>query len=335
MVTKHSSNSIQASRSREIRGLASIFWIAFRLENEGNVTIVAKEIIVLIEWKIEWGARTRILSCVAWLESQGRFKRISRILGISWSAGLGRVASRYMVTNKSSNSTQVWLRREIRRFASIGWVRTVARIFRLENEGNVTSVVKEIIVLIECKMEWEARTRILSGVAWLASQGRFKRISRILGISWSAGLGRVASLYMVTHKSSNSTQVWLRREIRRFASIGWVRTVARIFRLENEGNVTSVAKEIIVLFESKLECVVRTGILLGVAWVGSLGWIKSIRRILAISIFTRAGNIAGVYVVTKHISNSIQARGGREIRGLACIVWVGLAIRYWWKMKGM
>ena len=94
MVTKHSSNSIQASRSREIRGLASIFWIAFRLENEGNVTIVAKEIIVLIEWKIEWGARTRILSCVAWLESQGRFKRISRILGISWSAGLGKVLSR-------------------------------------------------------------------------------------------------------------------------------------------------------------------------------------------------------------------------------------------------
>ena len=66
-----------------------------------------------------------------------------------------------------------------------------------------------------------SKDQILSGVAWLASQGRFKRISRILGISWSAGLGRVASRYMVTHKSSNSTQVWLRREIRRFASIGW------------------------------------------------------------------------------------------------------------------
>ena len=188
-----------------------------------------------------------------------------------------------MVTHKSSNSTQVWLRREIRWFASIGWVRTVARIFRLENEGNVTSVVKEIIVLIECKMEWEARTRILSGVAWLASQGKFNRISRILEISWSAGLGRVASLYMVTHKSSNSTQVWLRRESRRLSSIGWVRIVARIFRLENEGNVTRVAKKIIVLIESKLECVVRTGLWLGVALVGSLGWIKSISRILAIS----------------------------------------------------
>ena len=143
--------------------------------------------------------------------------------------------------------------------------------------------MKEIIVLIECKMEWEARTRILSGVVWLASQGGFTRISRILGISWSAGLGRVASLYMVTHKSSNSTQVWLRRESRRLSSIGWVRIVARIFRLENEGNVTSVAKKIIVLIESKLECVVRTGIWLGVTLVGSLEWIKSISRILAIS----------------------------------------------------
>ena len=153
MVTKHSSNSIQASRSREFRGLAIIFWVAFRLENEGNVTSVAKEIIVLKESKMQWETRTWILSGVAWLASQGRFKRISRILGISWSAGLGRVASRYMLTNKSNNSTQVWLCREIRRFASIGWVRTVARLFRLENEGNATSVVKEIIVLIECKME--------------------------------------------------------------------------------------------------------------------------------------------------------------------------------------
>ena len=88
---------------------------------------------------------------------------------------------------------------------------------------------------------------------------------------------------MVTHKSSNSTQVWLRRESRRLSSIGWVRIVARIFRLENEGNVTSVAKKTIVLIESKLECVVRTGIWLGVALVGGLGWIKRISRILAIS----------------------------------------------------
>ena len=189
MVTKHSSNSIQASRSREIRGLASIVWVVgvaiiYRLENEGNVTIVAKEIIVLIEWKIEWGARTRILSCVAWLESQGRFKRISRILGISWSAGLGRVLSRYMVTHKSSNSTQVWLRREIRWFASIGWVRTVARIFRSENEGNVTSVVKEYnsINWIQARVCSKNRNMIRCCV-WVGSLGWIKSISRILGIS--------------------------------------------------------------------------------------------------------------------------------------------------------
>ena len=63
-------------------------------------------------------------------------------------------------------------------------------------------------------------------------------------------------------------------EIRGLASIVWVGGVARIFRLENEGNVTSVANEIIVLIESTLECVVRTGILSGVAWVGSLERIK-------------------------------------------------------------
>ena len=78
-------------------------------------------------------------------------------------------------------------------------------------------------------------------------------------------------------------------EIRGLASIVWVGGVARIFRLENEGNVTSVAKEIIVLIESKLECVVRTGILSGVAWVGSLERIKRISRILVVSIFTRVG----------------------------------------------
>ena len=88
---------------------------------------------------------------------------------------------------------------------------------------------------------------------------------------------------MVTQHSSNSIQASRSREIRRLASIGWVRIVARIFRSENEGNVTSVGKKIIVLIESKLECVVRTGIWLGVALVGSLGWIKSISRILAIS----------------------------------------------------
>ena len=73
-------------------------------------------------------------------------------------------------------------------------------------------------------------------------------------------VGRVASVYMVTNNRSNSFQA-RSMEIRGLASIVWVGGVARIFRLENEGNVTSVAKEIIVLIESKLECVVRTGIL--------------------------------------------------------------------------
>ena len=63
-------------------------------------------------------------------------------------------------------------------------------------------------------------------------------------------------------------------EIRGLGSIAWVGGVSRIFRLENEGNVTSVGKVIIVLIESKLECVVSTGVLSVVAWVGSLGRIK-------------------------------------------------------------
>ena len=87
-------------------------------------------------------------------------------------------------------------------------------------------------------------------------------------------VGRVARVYMVTKNSSNSFQAKRSVEIRGLASIVWIGGVARIFRLENEGNVTSVAKEIIVLIESKLECVVRTGILSGVPWVGSLGRIK-------------------------------------------------------------
>ena len=69
-----------------------------------------------------------------------------------------------------------------------------------------------------------------------------------------------------------------------------------------KGNVTSVAKEIIVLIESKLECVVRTGILSGVAWVGSLERIKRISRMLVVSIFTRVGRVASVYMVTKNSS---------------------------------
>ena len=91
----------------------------------------------------------------------------------------------------------------------------------------------------------------------------------MLVVSIFTRVGRVASVYMVTKNSSNSFQARRSMEIRGLASIVWVGGVARIFRLENEGNVTSVAKEIIVLIESKLECVVRTGILSGVAWVGS------------------------------------------------------------------
>ena len=112
-------------------------------------------------------------------------------------------------------------------------------------------------------------------------------------------------------------------EIRGLPSIVWVGGAARICRLENEGNVTSVAKEIIVLIESKLESVVRTGILSGVAWVGSLEWIKRISRMLVVSIFIRVGSVASVYMGTKNSSNSFQAIRSMEIRGLASIVWVG------------
>ena len=70
---------------------------------------------------------------------------------------------------------------------------------------------------------------------------------------------------MVTKNSSNSIQARLRREIRRLANIGCVRTVAKIFRLENVGSVTSVPKEIIMLRETMLECIVSIGILPGVA----------------------------------------------------------------------
>ena len=70
-------------------------------------------------------------------------------------------------------------------------------------------------------------------------------------------VGRVASVYMVTNNSSNSFQAIRSMEIRGLVSIVWVGGVGGIFRLENEGNVTSVAKEIIVLIEFKLECVVR------------------------------------------------------------------------------
>ena len=103
---------------------------------------------------------------------------------------------------------------------------------------------------------------------------RIKRISRLLVVSIFTRVGRVASVYKGTKNSSNSIQARRSMEIRGLESIVWVGGVAGIFWLENEGNVTSVAKVIIVLIESKLECVVWTGILSGVARVGSLGRIK-------------------------------------------------------------
>ena len=283
----------------EIRGLASIVWVGgvariFRLENEGMVRSVANEIIVLIESTLECVVRTGILSCVAWVGSLERIKGISRMLVVSICTRVGRVASVYMVTKNSSNSIQARRCVEIRGLPIIVSVVGVAKICKLENEGNVTSVAKEIIVLIESKLECVVRTGIFSGVACVGSLGRIKRISRILVVSIFTRVGRVASVYMVTKISSYSFQAIRSMEIRGLAIIVWVGGVARIFRLENEGNVTRVAKEIIVLIESKLECVVRTRILSCVAWVGSLERIKGISRMLVVSICTRAGRVASV-----------------------------------------
>ena len=328
MVTKNSSNSFQVRGSMEIWGLASIVWVGgvatiFRLENEGNGTSVAKEIIVLIESSLECVVRIGILSGVAWVGSLERIKSISRILAVSIFTRVGRVASVYMETRNSTNSFQARRSMEIRGLASIVWVGGVTRIFRLENEGNVTNAAKEIIVLIETKLECLVRTGIFSGVAWVGCLGRRKRISRILVVSIFTRLGRIASVYMVTKNSSSSIQAWRSIEIRGLDSIIWVGVVTRLFKLENEGNVTSVAKEIIVLIETKLECLVRTGIFSDVAWVGSVGRIKSISRILVISLFTRVGRVASIYMVTKNSSNSFQVRGSMEIWGLASIVGVG------------
>ena len=65
----------------------------------------------------------------------------------------------------------------------------------------------------------------------------------MLVVSIFTRVGRVASVYMGTKYSSNSKlgEVWKSEDC-----IDWVGSVARICRLENEGNVTSVAKEIIV-----------------------------------------------------------------------------------------
>ena len=48
--------------------------------------------------------------------------------------------------------------------------------------------------------------------------------------------------------------------------------------------VAGVVKEIVVLIVSRLECVARTAILSGVAWVGSPGRLSRITRILGIMI---------------------------------------------------
>ena len=82
-------------------------------------------------------------------------------------------------------------------------------------------------------------------------------------------------------------------EIRGLASIVWVGGVARIFRLENEGNVTSVANEIIVLIESTLECVARTGILSGVAWRKARKNKKNKQNISGINIYKSRTRIYG------------------------------------------
>ena len=184
---------------------------------------------------------------------------------------------------------------EIRGMGSFAWVGGVAKIFRLENEGNVTSVTKEIIVLIESKLECVVRTGILSGVAWVGSLGRIKRIRRILVVSIFTRVGRVASVYMVRKYSSNSIQARRDMEIRGLDSIVWVGGVARICRLENEGNVTNVAKEIIVLIESKLECVVRTGILSGVAWRKSRMNKKNKQNISGINIYNSRKSRTRIY----------------------------------------
>ena len=75
----------------------------------------------------------------------------------------------------------------------------------------MASVIKEVILLIVSKLEWVARTAILSGVAWVGSPGKLSRIIRILGISRLAIVGSVASVYMVTNNSCNSLQARISR----------------------------------------------------------------------------------------------------------------------------
>ena len=199
-----------------IRRLANIGWAVsvatiIRLATVGNVASIVKEIIVLIVSKLEGVARTAILSGVAWVGSSGRLSMITRILGISRLVSAGSVTSVYRVTNNNSKSIPAWFNWQNQKIASIGWVGSVARIISLATVGNVASIVKEIIVLIVSKLEWGARTAILSGVAWVGSPGRLSRITRIFGISSLASAGSEASLYMVTNNNSNSIQARISR----------------------------------------------------------------------------------------------------------------------------
>ena len=84
----------------------------------------------------------------------------------------------------------------IRRLASICWAVSVATVIRLATVGDLASIVKEIIVLIVSKLEWVARTAILS---------------ILLGISRLGSAGSVASLYMVTINNINSIQARISR----------------------------------------------------------------------------------------------------------------------------
>ena len=72
--------------------------------------------------------------------------------------------------------------------------------------------------------------------------------------------------------------------------------------------VAGVVKEIVVLIVSRLECVARTAILSGVAWVGSPGRLSRITRISGISWLAGTGSVASVYMVTNNDSKSIPAR---------------------------
>ena len=199
-----------------VRRLANLGWgvsvaAIIRLAIVGNVAGVVREIVELIVSRLECVARTAILSGVAWVGSPGRLSRITRILGISRLASTGSVESVHRVTKNNSKSMPARINWYNQKIASIGWVGSVARIISLGTVGNVASIVKEIIVLIIFKLEWVARTAILSGVAWVVCPGRLSRITRIFGISRLARAGNEARLYMVTNNNINSIQARISR----------------------------------------------------------------------------------------------------------------------------